>query len=362
VPDPQTPGGDTATPWTPLTIVNTILEARRSVLRWAFGGAFLSVLLAFVLGRSWTVEFSFTPAASSEAGGGLAGLAAQFGVALPVGDADQSPDFYVALLKSRRILTEVATKQYEFRAQAGPPFFKEEKHFSGNLADLYEIEDDDPAVRLALAIERLEDDVAASASLETGIVTVRVVAPWPELAEAIGQALLDHVAGFNTTARSTQAGAERQFVESRLQEAERELRAAEDRLQAFLAGNQQFRASSQLAFQEDRLRREVGMRQQVYTGLQQALEQARIEEVRNTPVITVIDPADRPARPDRRRLGLKLVLGCFLGAGLAALAALWRELLRSAARAPSSELARFLGQLQELSLLGLWRRRRQSPT
>jgi hypothetical protein len=49
-----------------------------------------------------------------------------------------------------------------------------------------------------------------------------------------------------------------------------------------------------------RLEREVDWRQQVFTSLVQSFERARIDEVRNTPVITVIEAPTRPVRPDGR--------------------------------------------------------------
>ena len=42
-------------------------------------------------------------------------------------------------------------------------------------------------------------------------------------------------------------------------------------------------------------------------------EQARIDEVRNTPVITVVEPPDLPTRPNPRRTVLKGLLGLIVG-------------------------------------------------
>jgi len=92
--------------------------------------------------------------------------------------------------------------------------------------------------------------------------------------------------------RQSQAAAERGFTEERMAEAQEELRAAENELQRFLQNNRQFQNSPELVFQHDRLQRRVAMRQQVYTSLVQSYEQARIDEVPNTPVITVVEYAE----------------------------------------------------------------------
>ena len=70
--------------------------------------------------------------------------------------------------------------------------------------------------------------------------------------------------------------------------------------------------SPQLTFENDRLERQVFMRQELVTAMAQAYEQARIDEVRNTPLITVIDRPEPAALPDPRWL-LEIVLGLSLG-------------------------------------------------
>jgi len=67
------------------------------------------------------------------------------------------------------------------------------------------------------------------------------------------------------------------------------------------------------------------MQQQVYSSLAQAFEQARIDEVRNTPVLTLVDPPNLPAEPDRRWLLAKALLAALLGAMIGAFVALSRD-------------------------------------
>jgi hypothetical protein len=45
----------------------------------------------------------------------------------------------------------------------------------------------------------------------------------------------------------------------------------------------------------------------------QALDNSRLDEARNTPLITVVEPARLPARPDRRHIGLKGLLALVVG-------------------------------------------------
>ena len=84
-------------------------------------------------------------------------------------------------------------------------------------------------------------------------------------------------------------------------------------MQEFLQANRRFEDSPELTFQRERLQREISRQQQVYTALAQSFEQARIAEVRDTPVITVLQSPFLPPGPDDRSLLLAVALGVVLG-------------------------------------------------
>jgi uncharacterized protein involved in exopolysaccharide biosynthesis len=68
-------------------------------------------------------------------------------------------------------------------------------------------------------------------------------------------------------------------------------------------------------FQYERLQRTVRIREQVYTTLQTQFEEAKIQEINDTPVITVIDQAIPPQRrssPKRKRLVIVVAAFSFL--------------------------------------------------
>ena len=79
----------------------------------------------------------------------------------------------------------------------------------------------------------------------------------------------------------------------------------------------------QLALRDQRLLRSVDLRQQLYVNLSTSYEQARIEEFRDTPSITVVDPPRTPyskASPKRRLIVIAAAaLGLFVGLAVALL-------------------------------------------
>lgn len=283
-------------------VLAVLLRRRRVIVLSTFAVGALAVVFALVRAPQFTTASSFQPQGSEASQSQLMALASQFGVSVGGGDA-LSPAFYAELLTSREILLSVA--ETDFLVDGA----------TVRLADLLEIEDDTEDLRLKRVIEWLrESAVSVSTGRETGIVTVEVTTDWPELSLQISERLLAEISRFNLETRQSQAASERSFIEERVESARADLEEAEDELQSFLQSNRQFESSPELTFQYERLQRNVSLRQQVFTTLVQSFEQARIAEVRDTPVITVLQPPFMPPGPDERRLKLFLALGLVLGA------------------------------------------------
>lgn len=253
---------------------------------------------------TYTTSSSFRPQGSEASGSQLTALASQFGVNVGGAGGDEaSPAFYQELLTSREIL---------MRASDEP--FTVEGIGSAELKDLLAIEQNTEAQRDESVLTWLrEQAVSVSTGRETGTVTISVKTEWPDLSQAIADELLAEVALFNMDTRQSQAASERAFIEARVDAAEVDLDEAEEELRGFLEANRQWENSPMLSFQHDGLMREVTLRQSVLTTLVQSYEQARISEVRDTPVITVLQSPFLPPRNDPRRRVLTAALGIILG-------------------------------------------------
>jgi len=254
--------------------------------------------------RTFTAEAQFMPKGAAGQSQ-LSGIAAQFGINVSGGGGGQSTQFYIDLLESRPLLSPVADKTYTMRGDSGV--------IRGDLIRIFGIRDPRPAVRRVRVINALKGAVSSSASVKTGVITVSVTSRSPELAQQIAKNLLDQVNVYNLARRQEQAAAEREFVEQRVAEAQANLRQSESELGYFLDTNRQYRTSPQLTLEFGRLQRAMDMRQTIYTGLLQAFEQARIEEMRDLPVITIVEPPELPLDPNRRGGGRKALLGLLVG-------------------------------------------------
>jgi uncharacterized protein involved in exopolysaccharide biosynthesis len=190
---------------------------------------------------------------------------------------------------------------------------------------LLDVKGRSPEERIQRGVRGLRARTEASSDKQTGIVTLRVELHSAQLAADVAKVMVSLLNRFNLESRQSQSREQRRFSGERLAVAEQELRAAEQAQLAFLQRNRQYLDSPLLAFEYNRLNRQVQLRQEVYQTLTKAHEEARIAEVRDTPVLTVIDSAVAPVRPSgpRRVLGtlVALIFGGALGVLLAYLAA-----------------------------------------
>jgi len=294
-----------------LRLINVVLRSRGLVAGTALAVAAAVVAGGLLRARTYSSGASFVPQ-GRVSGSNLSGIAAQFGIAVAGGDGTQSPQFYVDLISSRAVLGDVADRTFSFETDTGRAV--------GTIADFYAITARTPGLRREMVIDLLRQRVSAGVSPKTGVITLTVTTQHAPLSYQIADRIVARINTFNLESRQSQAAGERRFTEQRLNEVKADLRAAENRLQNFLQRNRQFRNSPELQFEEERLTREVSMRQQLFTSLAQAYEQAKIDEVRDTPVITVIEHPEIPVRPDRRLLIQKgilgLVVGTLLGLGI----------------------------------------------
>lgn len=316
-------------------MVNVFLRHRRSIVGLAGLGALLLGALVLLTPSSYTSRASFAPQSGGATASSLAGLAQQFGVSIPMTEGSRSPQFYAELLRTRKLLS--ATVQTEYTVTEGST-----EPRTPDLIEFFDVPEDEARDRrLEIAIEKLREKMTTGVGPETGVVNLGVTTKSAAVSRQIVDRMLELVNRFNVETRQTQAAAERRFLDDRVAQARRDLQAAEDSLRQFLERNRRYENSPALRFEYERLQRRVRLQQEVYSTLAQSYEQAKIEEVRNTPVITLVDPPETPARPDRKSLLLVLLLGVLVGGTVGTAWAFGRQFMSSARREEPDEYEEF---------------------
>lgn len=260
-------------------------------------------------------------------------------------------EFYRELISSRELLQEVVRDSFQVT-------LNERSGTVSVRAPLAEFYDDVESV--GEAIRKLKRDINVELSPATRLVTLETTAPLPELAVEINRRILRLVEQYNVERRQSEVRSERQFVEARLKEAGRQLRDAEEDLARFLERNRSWEASPQLAFQRARLERQVSLHSGLYQQLAQSYENARINEVRNTPVLTMFESPQIIRRSARASLGRGVALGVIFGIFLSFTVVLFREVRHYLRRQHPAEYAEVLALARSYApgtLLARWRGR-----
>ena len=345
-------GHSTPTRWRQGEEGFSLVELLSILLRYRYVIIGVPILLAtIVVGwtllkpRTYTATVQFIAQGREASVSSLAGLASQLGVSIPATAQAESPDFYAALIGSRQILMSAVTERY--RIQEGDDVRV------GTLVDLFEVEAPTEPLERELALETLEDRIATSIGRATGIIRFDVTTEDPQLSHAIADVILGRLIAFDVEIRQTQAKAETEFSGARVAEAREQLRQAENELIRFQQQNARFSAP-ELAMERERLSRAVSMRQQIFTELAVSFEKAKIEEVRTTPAVTVLQPPATPVRPDRRGTVLRGIVSLIVGGLLGLLLALVLGFTRRD-RSQQPDRYRELEQLREDTLKDLWR-------
>ena len=298
--------------------LGAVLRFRRLVVTVAFSTAVLMGLFVLLRPRTYTASASFTPTVTRTAFSGLGALAAQMGMTVPTSDGNQSPAFYADLLRSRTVLEPVAQIPIQFAWGR--------ESYQGTFVDLSLAQGVDSLQKLDAAVKALREAMAVSVAARTGVVRIETTTRYPALSVILTDSAIGLLNSFNVESRRSQASAQRQFLEQRLSAVSQELEDAEDALRDFTKRNRgDLRTAPELLLQQERLNRAVSLRVQVYGGLAQALEQAKLDEIRDTPLITLIERAHLPVRPDPRGLLSSTVVAFLAGLFVGAVAALFRH-------------------------------------
>jgi uncharacterized protein involved in exopolysaccharide biosynthesis len=310
-----------------------LVRRRRLILAFAVVGGVLAMIVLLLQRPVYTGKTSFTPENSSSTSlasslAGLAGLANLAGVGGTSASSSVSPDFFAEVIHSREILRSTLELPFPAPTPAGGSVTQP-------LYQILRMKGKTTEERLQNGVRELEKRTEVGIDRRTGIVSLAVEMPSRELSASVANRIVELLNRFNLERRQFQSREERRFSGDRLATAERELRQAEQAQLTFLQRNRVYAESPLLSFEATRLSREVQLKQEVFLTLTKSYEQARINEVRDTPVLTVIDSAIPPVRRTRPRRAVGTIIATLI-AGLVGVAAAYAVDYRARARSATS--------------------------
>lgn len=289
--------------------VEYLRDRRTPVTIILIAAAILGTALAIVLPAKYTARASFY--SEGKQGGDLASSLSSLGPltallsAAAGGSLGNNPAFFVDLLKSQSFFDSLAASPIPIVPNGRPILVKNYIIKSAK---------NDSILRWKARI-KLKKMIEVSTQ-PSGVVVVRVDAKSPVAAAAIANRSVELIDNLNVRFRRNQAAERRKFTEGFLNDVEGRLDASEDRLETFLLQNRSLLSmrgdqSPVLKRQEERLRAETLRLTALKEQLESTIENARLTEYNNAPMVARVDSASPPEKrsgPPRTLIALGSVL------------------------------------------------------
>jgi uncharacterized protein involved in exopolysaccharide biosynthesis len=298
----------------------------------------MGVLYALLATPLYKSTITMYPSGQESGGqlGQLQGMASTFGFDVGGGD----PSFHIPdIVQSRRIKTELIYHKWNSNEFDRPV----------NLIQYWEIDDatgfslnplnwikalfasDEGSDYRTLkwesdALEVLNDRISVNEG-KSGLITVEILMEEPEIAAEMANTMYPAIVEFTVETHSKQAKLNREFIERRQIEVKNQLTRSEDVLKVFRERNRSIMESPQLQLEMERHMREVEIQTQIYITLQQEYELARIDEVKETPSVVILDEGKSSIEKDTPKRKLIIIISIFFGGGLAlTISLLWNTM------------------------------------
>ncbi len=222
--------------------------------------------------------------------GGLSSLAAMAGFS--VGDGSSPADIYKNLLFSESVIEPVLSARYK-------------SNYFNDSIDLYEYfeidvdksihEEQRKRIMFLQAYGKFKNDIlSVSVDATTKIMTLTVRMPESTLASEIANNIVRSLDEYIRTKRKSNSSLQRSYIETRTLEVNDSMTVAENKLKMFLLSNRSYSQSPDLVLEQTRLNRQIQLFQGVYLELMRQLEIAKIEQLRDAPVLNVREWAQDP--------------------------------------------------------------------
>jgi len=293
-------------------LFNVIANGKKWIFLFTIVLAFVSTSGSFLLTKYYTARISLYPTKQDMTSnlGQFQSLASSIGMNIPTENQSFNiPDVVKSNLINQKILNQKwettaleKTSLFDLWALYEPPWYLP---LSSALPDSAFVKEK--------ALAYLSKQVDVLENKKTGLIEILVSLEDPIVSAAVSNFIGVQVQAYIQRENSAQASKEKLFIKSRLNVVKEELLSLEEELKAFSERNRGYEESPELYMIYSRLFRSVEAKKQVVITLQQQLELARIEEVKQSPILHILDRAEVPARKSSPNRILFLIVGACFG-------------------------------------------------
>tara|TARA_Y100001958_G_C21177379_1_gene507913 strand:- start:805 stop:1392 length:588 start_codon:yes stop_codon:yes gene_type:complete len=155
--------------------------------------------------------------------------------------------------------------------------------------------------------------IKVNENLQTGILSLKVEANEASLAQQVNEKIIQELDAHQRDYNKSKTTETKRFILDRIRNTENELIVAEEKLKDFRDRNRRIENSPALQLEQQRLAREVTVLTGVYTTLKQQLETTKIEEVRDSDYVVILDEPSFPLNKTRPKRLFVIIFSTIIG-------------------------------------------------
>lgn len=334
-----------------IELIRHLWDGRKLIIKITAAFIALGLVIAITSPKQYKVETRLLPEAKSASGGGAAALLSSLGglggFSMPLGEGADAigPMLYPDVLKSTPFYLELLNSKINYKTESETlditvfEYLNDYTRSSlGNIIIKYTIklpwtilgwirgeqktsevsEEPEPYqfTRMTLEqfqiIKRLGDKISANIDQKNGVINISAEFGDPYITAQVANFAVEYLSNYITEYRVEKAKTDLLFIQERYSEREKEYLQAQNELAQFRDANRNVQSAAART-EEERLNNKYTLAFNVYNGLAQQLEQAKIKVQEETPVIKILEPVQVPVERSKPRRSLILVVFAFLG-------------------------------------------------
>tara|TARA_Y100000768_G_scaffold521_1_gene406 strand:+ start:44738 stop:45907 length:1170 start_codon:yes stop_codon:yes gene_type:complete len=293
-------------------LFKVLIDSKNYIFFLTFLFCFAGTGSSFLFKKYYNADISLYPAKNdySQGIGQFQSLAANFGIKT----ANNDQKFNIPDVVNSRLIANKAINE-EWETKNGEPVTLLELWSINNTRSffLFNKSNIDTSVIIENAIKKFEEHIEVTEDKITGLIKISTTFQDPYIAANVANFIGDQVESYIQKENSAQSTKEKIFIFDRLTIVKKELEDSELELKAFKERNRGYEDSPELFMKFSQFFREVEAKKEVYLTLQQQLELARIEEVKQSPILHVLDYAVPPTKKSYPKRTTFLIVSLFLG-------------------------------------------------
>ena len=290
-------------------LANVIFDNKKSIFIFTMFFSLTGIAISFMFKKYYSAEISLYPAKkeSIQGLGQFQALAANFGL----NSQNDTQDFNIPDVVRSRLIANKAI-QNQWVTQNGDSVNLENLWGLNHVSWRSSPKDSKYAKKKIRekAISNFYNHIDVAENRLTGLIRITSTFEDPFVAASVANFIGEEVQNYIQQENSVQSKKEKIFISDRLEVVKGELEYSEVQLKNFKERNRGYEESPDLFMNFSRLFREVEAKKEVFVTLQKQLELAKIDEVKKSPILHVLDSAVAPLeKSSPRRIMFLAVFG-----------------------------------------------------